>query len=246
MTVIHHILLFDIDGTLIRTGGAGRRAMERAFETVHGIPRSLEGVSLGGKTDPQIYAELLAHNNAVPDLEPFRRAYFQNLREELPRGNGNAMVLPGICDLLNHLSRQPDCLTGLLTGNWQEGADIKLEFFGIRQYFHFGAFGDDAPDRRALPAFAERRARLFMTGTVENGGCAGPASHRFIVIGDTPRDIDCARHAGFLALAVATGEYPVDALAAHRPDFLLPDLASTGEVCEILDLPVFSVSPQAG
>ncbi len=227
---IHHVLLFDIDGTLITTGGAGRRAMETAFRDVHGVADAMAEVVLSGKIDPMIYDEVCRRFRLAPALDRFREAYLDNLAAELPRFRDRGAVMPGVAGLLRHLDGAPGVLLGLLTGNWREGAYAKLRFYGIDRHFPFGAFGGDAADRNALPEVARRRA-------AEMAGPAVTAATRFTVIGDTPRDIQCALGSHCLAVAVATGEYPVEELASYRPQLLLPDLADPAAFCRPLDLP---------
>lgn len=230
MAATQRIYLFDIDGTLISTGGAGRAAMDRAFADVHGVAGAMDGFVLAGKTDPLIYSELLARYNAAPQEARFRRRYLQYLREELPRANGRGQVLPGVLPLLELLSRQEGAMLGLLTGNWRRGAVLKLEYYGLDGYFAFGAFGDDSADRHDLPAAARRRAARIRPGTKV-------PDDRVYVIGDTPRDIGCARADGCVAVAVATGGYSTEELAAHRPDHLFPDLTDTAAVARALGVP---------
>lgn len=194
--------------------------MDRAFLELYGVKKALAGVTLSGKTDPQIYQEVLSAKGLDPDLVPFRQKYFHNLREELPRSDGYARVLPGVAELLDRLAARSDCLLGLLTGNWRTGAEVKLGYFGIHHFFRFGAFGDDGADRLELPAVARRRAaRLLPAAT-------GPGT-AFYVVGDTPRDIACALGADCIAVAVATGEYDEAHLAGCHPHHLFSSLAET-------------------
>ena len=227
---IRHVLLFDIDGTLISTGGAGRRAMDAAFASVHGVADAMAGVVLSGKIDPMIYDEVCRRFRLAPAMGAFRETYLEHLAVELPRCRDRGAVMPGVAGLLRHLDGAPGVLLGLLTGNWRDGAYAKLRFYGLDRHFPFGAFGDDAPDRNALPAVAIRRA-------AELAGPVVTAATRFTVIGDTPRDIECALGSDCLAVAVATGEYPVEELAAYQPQVLLPDLADPAAFCRPLDLP---------
>ncbi|MBN2432986.1 MAG: HAD hydrolase-like protein [Acidobacteria bacterium] len=227
---VRWIFLFDIDGTLLSTGGAGRYAMSRTFMCLHGIDNALEEMSLGGKTDPQIYDEAARRWNVAPRLEPFQELYFQTLAEELPRFNGRGHLMPGITPLLRYLAQRSDCLLGLLTGNWQEGARLKLKYFGIEDYFACGAFGDDAADRLELSGIARRRAEAAAGSLLD-------ATATCLVIGDTPRDIACARTAACRAVAVATGDYSLSELMRHAPDHIFPSLADTGCFCQQVGLP---------
>jgi len=225
-------ILFDIDGTLIRTGGAGCRALTRAFEDLYGIPRALDGVPLAGRTDPLIVAGVLAAaGHATVDhaegLEAFRQRYYGFLVEELGEGLEHQRVLPGVVPLLERLGAGVGNVMTLLTGNYAEGARIKLEHFGLWQHFGWGAFGEDAADRNGLVAVALERA-------AERGWPVG-ASGRTIVVGDTPLDIACARAAGVRSIAVATGDYGVDALGEAGADVIFETLADTEAVLDALD-----------
>lgn len=226
---IRHVILFDIDGTLISTGGAGRSAMGKAFLGVHGIANALDNVSLSGKTDPQIYQEVVTTHGVTPAMRNFRKSYLQILRDELPLFNGRGRVLPGVVSLLGSLTRRPDCLLGLLTGNWEAGAEMKLRYFGLHRYFRFGAFGDDSPNRMDLPRFARRRAR-------EIAGSRLAADARFYVVGDTPRDVACALGAECVAVAVATGTFSVDELLGCGPHHVFETLGETECICRKLGL----------
>jgi phosphoglycolate phosphatase-like HAD superfamily hydrolase len=146
------------------------------------------------------------------------------LARELPRREGR--VLPGIIELLEALHRREDCVLGLLTGNIEKGAELKLSHYGVWDFFEFGAFADDHVDRNKLGPVAHSRA-------VEKHGTSFEAED-VLVIGDTPRDIDCARAAGFVAVAIATGSYAKDELAAHKPDLLFEDLSDTRGVMKAL------------
>jgi phosphoglycolate phosphatase-like HAD superfamily hydrolase len=143
---------------------------------------------------------------------------------ELPRREGK--VLPGIIELLDALHGREDCVLGLLTGNIEKGAELKLSHYGVWDFFEFGAFADDHVDRNKLGPVAHSRA-------VEKHGISFEAEDVF-VLGDTPRDIDCARAAGFVAVAIATGSCGQDELAAHQPDFLFEDLSDTRGVLAAL------------
>lgn len=215
---LRNVFLFDVDGTLVSTGGAGREAMGKAFQAVHGISDAMLGVGLAGRVDPQIYGEVLQRWGAEPDIEIFQASYFDHLEKGLQRANGFGCVLPGVLGLLERLSSRGDCLVGLLTGNWRKGAELKLRHFRLWHYFPFGVFGGDAPDRRSMAEAARDRLGRLILGR-------SARSPRVYVVGDTPKDVDCARHAGLRSVAVATGEHGVDELAGHEPDLLLRTLA---------------------
>lgn len=215
------LLLFDIDGTLLTANGAGRPVVEAALAEVAGHPVSTEGIAFSGKTDPQILREVLTHNRADEALlngrfaevvEAFRRAMHRVFD---PAG---VTALDGACTLVEHLARHDDVQLALLTGNLEEMAYLKVGAIGLgRGHFPFGAFGSDDEDRNALPAIALDRAAA-------HAGRPFPCEDT-IVIGDTPRDVECGRAAGCLTVAVATGRFGRDALAAHAPDVLLDTLA---------------------
>ncbi|HEY8550437.1 MAG TPA: HAD family hydrolase [Vicinamibacterales bacterium] len=224
------LLLFDIDGTLILTGGAGKRAMTRALADTHGIEDGLSAVDVAGRTDRLILRDALrlaGHEYTDDALAEFRRVYRRYLQEEIPkRGTGGYGVLPGVKALLDALAARDDVELALLTGNFPESAEIKLAAFGLWEYFAWGVFGDEAFDREhlmpiALARHAERQARPVDPAQV-------------VVIGDTPHDISCARHGGARVVAVATGHYDVQALERCNPDALFPDLAQTDHILRAL------------
>ena len=225
------LVLFDIDGTLVLTGGAGVRAMNRAVESLVGGTDLLQEIPVAGRTDWIILHDALARIGRPMDDDLFARikdAYVANLREEiLQRGTGTKAVLPGIDALLPVLQGREDIMLGLLTGNFHEGARIKLQYFDLWRYFRCGAFGDDAADRNALVPFALERAR----------GCGLPAVayEDVFVIGDTPHDVACADAVGAVPIAVATGSYSVDDLRRTGARVVLEDLSDTNGFLEILD-----------
>lgn len=214
------LLLFDIDGTLLLTHGVGRRSVEAALEQVLGRPMSTEGVSFSGKTDPQIFAEVLARHGLAPaDLggrfDEVLAAYTGLMRSAIE--TKGVEVLRGVPELLRSLAPRPDLQLALLTGNLEPIAYWKLEAAGLAHHFPFGAFGSDSPDRNALPGIALARARTH-TGRHFEG-------RDVVVIGDTERDIACGRVVGAFAVAVCTGHFTRDDLAPHEPDVLLDDLS---------------------
>jgi phosphoglycolate phosphatase len=224
------LLLFDIDGTLVLTGGAGQRAMTRAFATTHGLEDALKTVDLAGRTDRIIMRDALT-NAGLPhedvDVDAFRTAYCAALREEITQpGNGRRGLLPGVRPLLDALAGRDDVRLALLTGNFRASAEIKLAEFDVWRYFTWGAFADDAIERDELIAVAHQRHE------VEHGHVIEPDS--VVVIGDTPHDIRCARAGGAKAVAVATGNYDLASLERHRPDALFADLTDTGAVLAAL------------
>lgn len=183
----------------------------------------LSSISFAGSTDGAIVRQMFsAHDipSTPENITDLLDGYVYHLARELPRRDG--CVLPGIVALLEELHARKDCVLGLLTGNVEKGAELKLTHYGVWHYFEFGAFADDHVDRNKLGPVAHSRA-------VEKHGVHFAAADVF-VLGDTPRDIDCARAAGFVAVAIATGGSGVEQLAAHRPDFLFENLADTRDV----------------
>ncbi len=223
-----HLVLFDIDGTLIASGGAGKAAMEAALRSEFGIAELVDGVPYSGRTDRAIGLELLdVHGiKVIPDnWHRLRNAYLSHLPASLARHRGQ--VLPGIGDLLEHLATRAGVAVGLLTGNIREGARLKLGHYRLYHHFAFGGFGDLHLDRDdvARDALAAGRQHL---------GAAG-ALGQVWVVGDTPLDIRCARAIGARVAAVATGLHPVDELAAARPDLLFTDLADFQPFLSVLE-----------
>lgn len=207
------LVLFDIDGTLIRTSGAGRKALGRALQEVYGRTGPVETWDFGGKTDPLLCYELLGaaglSKSAIDErMNEALERYLQHLESLLDPQT--CRVMPGVEALLEALSREAEVTLGLLTGNVQAGARTKLAVHGLDRYFGFGAFGSDSAVRSELPAFAVRRAQE-RTGRAHVG-------KEVVIIGDTPADIQCGRHLGVRAIAVATGSYDLDSLRSHRPD----------------------------
>jgi phosphoglycolate phosphatase len=225
------LVLFDIDGTLVLTGGAGVRAMNRAGESLVGTADLLNGIQVAGRTDWIILHDALRKIGRDLDGDLFARLrdqYVNNLREEiLERGHGVKAVMPGIPELLPVLEARDDLFVGLLTGNFEEGARIKLEYFDLWRYFKCGAFGDDAADRNALVPFALDRARGCGLGDL-------PYEDVFVV-GDTPHDVECANAVGAVPIAVATGGYTVDQLRATGASIVLEDLSDTAAFIQLME-----------
>ena len=225
------IVLFDIDGTLVLTGGAGVRAMNRAAESVLGVPNILDGVEIAGRTDWIIFRSALSRIGRDLDDELFTRlrtAHVANMREEiLEPGEGAKEVLPGVRDLLLQLERRPDVVLGLVTGNFHEAARIKLEHFDLWRYFACGAFGDDADDRNKLVPVAFERLRAC--------GVTEFQPEEVLVVGDTPHDVSCARAVGAVPVAVATGTFTADQLRATGAPVVFEDLSDTEAFMRLLD-----------
>jgi phosphoglycolate phosphatase-like HAD superfamily hydrolase len=215
------VLLFDIDGTLIRSGGAGKAAMEAGLKTAFGVREIRGRVAYSGRTDPGIARELLALHDIEPtdaNVEHLKVAYLEHLPEMLTRIRGT--VLPGIEDALGRERRA--AVVGLLTGNIRAGAEIKLRHYGLWRHFPFGGFADGLIDRDDVARRALNEASAYI------GRPVNPAD--VWVVGDTPLDVRCARAIGAKAVVVATGWHHRDELAAAGPDHLLPDFTHAGEL----------------
>jgi len=227
MKIDRRLFLFDIDGTLISSGGAGEAALKDAMLSRFGVEENLDGIILAGATDGRIARELLEkHSISVSpeNVSALLDTYLGHLTERIGRHDGR--LLPGIVSLLNVLSERTDVVLALLTGNVSRGAKIKLTHYGVWDFFEFGAFADDHHDRNELGKFARARA-------LERHGEDFPPS-RIYVIGDTPKDIECGRAIGACTVAIATGHYSSAELRDHAPDFLFEDLSDTERVVEIL------------
>lgn len=225
------LVLFDIDGTLIQSGRAGVRGMNLAFERLHGRGRALDGVSIAGRTDRAIVIQALQAIGVEPsdrEIVRLREAYVEALTEEIGRPVSDPSgILPGVLALLDALDAQPGFVVGLLTGNFERGAAIKLGHFDLWRRFPFGgAFGDAHVDRRELVPIALARAR--------GAGHAIDRTDRVVVIGDTPLDVDCAKAHGARALAVATGQYDCASLEASGADLTVDTLSETARLVERL------------
>ena len=213
------LVLFDIDGTLLLSGGAGTAALRLALREVCGLRDGMEAIRPHGKTDPAIIREALERNSKGLEassevLSSLFSAYASFLRREIDCGE-KFRILPGVFDLLARLDREPQLLLGIATGNIEEGARIKLEYAGLSHYFSFGGYGSDAEDRTEVIQTALQRGRdKIHPATPETA----------IVVGDTPRDIIHGKKAGARTLAVASGFYTLEELQEHRPDLALPSL----------------------
>lgn len=225
---ILRLLLFDIDQTLIYTAGAGMRSLRRAVLDVTSVGTEDSGVQPDGKTDPMILEEMLRAAGLPPERyeADIWRQYAQYLGDELAREDSRRAMKPGVPELLQELHRDARACLGLLTGNLEQTARIKLAAFDLNRYFPVGAYGSDCPDRCALGKVALERAR-------EHWGTEFDA-HTTWVIGDTSRDVQAARSVGARALAVATGRMTVEQLRETDADAVLPDLSDTAEVLRIL------------
>jgi phosphoglycolate phosphatase len=221
-----HFCLFDIDGTLLNSGGAGKIAIETALHEDFGVTIRTQ-VTYSGRTDRAIARDLMRFHGVAETAENSRRlvsGYLRRLPAALAKHNGR--VLPGIAALLQTLAERDDVAVGLLTGNIREGARVKLGHFGLNDHFAFGGFGDHHWERDDV-------AREALAAIHELHGNTVPMQ-RVWVIGDTPLDVQCARAIGARVVAVATGLHTVDQLRATEPDLLLSDLSDHAPLLELL------------
>ncbi|MEW6439777.1 MAG: HAD family hydrolase [bacterium] len=222
------VILFDIDATLLLSGHAGTRAIERVFRTLYGMADAMDGILPDGKTDPLIFREILekklSHLSSDEEIPRVSGVYIEYLQEEVARSPG-FRLMKGVRELLALLSKSERVLLGLATGNLEPCAWIKLRRAGLDGYFRFGGFGSDAEDRTEVVRTALRKAERELGHPVSRD--------RVCVIGDTPRDILHAREAGVRTVAVATGRSTLAELARYGPDYLLPDLSDTERVARI-------------
>jgi phosphoglycolate phosphatase len=221
------LVLFDIDGTLLLSDGAGRRAIQRALIEVFGAMGPSD-YYFDGKTDPQIVRELMRLVGHVDEhidarMEMLLARYVECLHEELGDPGHHPYALPGVPALLDELESKSNVVLGLLTGNLEQGARAKLEAVGLDpRRFRVGAFGSDHEHRPELPAIARQRLKQRLGHDV-----SGDA---IIVIGDTPADLTCGRSLGAAAIGVATGRYSVEQLLQHDPLAVFADLSDTAAV----------------
>jgi phosphoglycolate phosphatase len=229
---VRKLVLFDVDGTLLSTQGAGARALRRAMLDVYGETGPIDTYEFHGRTDPQIARELLGlvgFDDAAIDagLPSLWDAYVRELELELRRPENGTRVLAGVPPLLDALHDTGDHVVALLTGNIERGARLKLGSAGLWERFDFGAYGSDDERRDRLPAVAVDRARE-RTGLDFSG-------RDIVIIGDTPFDVSCGRSLGVWAVAVATGKHTVRELADVGADVVLTDLVDTGRVLAAIE-----------
>jgi phosphoglycolate phosphatase-like HAD superfamily hydrolase len=225
------LVLFDIDGTLLDSSGMGRASMQRALAEVFGSPGQ-PSYRYDGKTDKQIVRDTMrleGHSDEHIDsrMEKLIDLYLDGLRTGVKSGKFHVRPLDGVVDLLDALEARDDVVLGLLTGNVEPGARVKLSAAGINpDRFRVNAFGSDHEHRPQLPAIAQRRASETLGLDI--------AGERVIVIGDTPADIECGRSLGAKAIGVASGHYTVEQLQAHEPYAVFPSLTDTAKLLETI------------
>ena len=226
---MQRLVLFDIDATLLLTGGAGQRAMTRAFEALCGAPDGFAGIPMAGRTDPRDPRRGPAPRGPEPRRRPagpVPRGVRRLLGDELARPADGKTLMPGVRPLVETLANRDDVFLALLTGNFAEGARLKLDYFGLWAPFRCGAFGDDHHDRAALVPIARARAEAL------GGGPFTP--DRTFVIGDTPLDVACALAWNARAIGVATGGYDTAALAASGAHHVFENLSDRDAFLAVL------------
>ena len=221
------LVLFDIDGTLVHTGGAGTAAFTKTFATEFNLHHGTERMKFAGRTDVSLVREFFRLHGLKETPEHFRQ-FFERYTFYLDHivAQSTGGVCPGVFELLDALQALPQRpRLGLLTGNIQLGAEIKLRRFGLWDYFDFGGFADDHEDRNHIAAAALARGRRVLG--------QGLRPEEVVVIGDTPWDIRCGKFIGAKVLAVATGGSPLVELQEHSPDWAVPDLThiSAEQLC---------------
>lgn len=213
------VIAFDIDGTLLLSGGAGARALDRAFEEVLGVPDAFEGIHPHGMTDDDIVQEMgersLGRRLSEEEVAAVRSRYAFHMRDELPRSE-NFRIMPGVPELLDRLSKEDGLLLGLVTGNYEETGRMKLAHAGLEKHFRFGGWGSDAADRLELTKTGLDRGRALAGD--------GLAKDSVFLVGDTVHDVRCGLGAGVVVIAVATGPVGVDVLRAEGAHHALEDL----------------------
>jgi phosphoglycolate phosphatase-like HAD superfamily hydrolase len=215
----------------VLTGGAGARALSRAFEHVFGTRHALDDLPMAGRTDPWIVEQMAASCGLICDAAALQRVhdlYLEHLATEIHLPGPRKGVMPGVRPLLDALAVRDEVYLALLTGNFEGGARLKLEYFDLWRYFRCGAFGSDAPDRNALLATAIGRAHAT--------GAPRFMPSDIVIVGDTPHDVGVALAGGARAVAVATGSYDRDTLRASGADVVLDDLDDLGAVLDALEL----------
>jgi phosphoglycolate phosphatase len=229
---VGRVILFDIDGTLVLTGGAGVRAMTRAFLDIFAVPDAFGTVAMAGRTDAVIVSDA-ATVHGIPSGDPglvrFPNVYLEHLRNEIDMPGPRKGIMPGVRPLLDALAGRNDVYVALLTGNYEDAARVKLEYFDLWKYFACGAFGDGAPDRNGLLPRAIEIIRA-------RGGPAVAPSEA-IVVGDTPLDVACAAASGARSIAVATGSFDAETLRAAGADVVLHDFSDTQAVLRVMTDP---------
>jgi phosphoglycolate phosphatase len=222
------LVLFDIDGTLIKTGGAGEKAFAEVCKREFNVPDATRHLHFAGRTDPSIVRDFFQQFGIAPTPETFARffsAYVIWLEKIL--GTLDGSVLPGVRELVAAFQGMAHCpVIGLLTGNIKQGAQLKLSHYRLWDLFAMGGFGDDHEDRNQIAAIARDRGSKIIGAQLKG--------EEILVIGDTPRDVECGRAIGAKVLAVATGIFSVDQLRECAPDWVVPSLAAVSQTVALV------------
>jgi phosphoglycolate phosphatase-like HAD superfamily hydrolase len=230
-----HVCFFDIDGTLVETGGAGQTAFALTLAKDFGIAEMSTDVAFAGRSDRAIAMDLFAAHGVETSPEQwqiFCRGYLDHLDEALPTHKGQ--ILPGVVELIERLASRGDVCIGLLTGNVREAARRKLTYYQLWDRFAFGGFGDTHTERNDIAADALKAARAYLQLNAKPGKNGSPDG-RFVVIGDTVNDIVCGRSIGARCVAVPTGHTSAETLRQHEPDVLVPTLQSADLILNLFD-----------
>lgn len=224
------LILFDIDGTLTRTQN-GHLPFNAAIRQTFGVDGDIRTVLPDGNTDPKIVEEIFAKQNihmnfTADDWQRFTANLSAAYASALGVGTTSVRALPGVATLLAALGQSGSFGQGVVTGNLEAGAAIKLRAAGINSHFSFGAYASDSAHRPDLPRIAQQRWQACTAQTIDASAC--------VIVGDTPKDLAAARHNGMKCLLVGTGRYPVEELQYFKPDACLADLTDTAEVIDIL------------
>jgi phosphoglycolate phosphatase len=232
-----HIVLLDIDGTLLLTGGAGQTAFAQTLAAEFGIGEIISSVMFAGRSDRAIAMDLFRLHGVAETADNWQRfcaGYLSRLEAALKAHQG--FLLPGASELVTALAKRDDVALGLLTGNVREGAKRKLVHYNLWHWFAFGGYGDDHLDRCDIAAAALAAARQHINGSANGVAANGKRFEgEIIVIGDTPHDITCGRSIGARCVAVPTGHTKADELRRSQPDLLVETLADIGPILSLLD-----------
>lgn len=223
-------VLFDIDQTLLYSAGAGLRAMNLALAELAGVPDGFEGITFAGKTDPLIFREALTiHGLRCDDdmVAQLTRRYLKHFPKQM--AETTAVLKPGVPQILEEIQSEKYFHLGLLTGNIEEGARLKLARFDLNPFFPIGAFGSDSELRNELLPVAIQRLQSLKGVPVRFSDC--------VVVGDSPQDVECASVHGARSIAVATGRYSVEELQQTHADLVVPDLSDTKRIVQWIKVP---------
>ncbi len=223
-------ILFDIDGTILNCNKAGKVSLIKSTMDVFGTIGHMERLNFQGKTDPLILYESLKHmgfdeKTIDNNTDKLKEKYFEYLRETI--FEYEVTIFPGILEIIKKLSKDDNIILGLLTGNFQKSAGIKISRFDLNKYFIVGAYGDDASNRNDLPPIA--RTRIMEQFNIDLN------YSEMIIIGDTIYDVKCAKHSGAVSIAVGTGWGDQEELLAEEPDFFFEDLGDVDMIIETID-----------